>query len=389
MKYNPYLEFLSYCLNDTQELPDSVKNIDWKTMMTWAERQSIVGIIFAGIQKADKALKIPFDVLMEWIGSANLIENRNKLLNSRCVEVVDYFKEKGFESCILKGQGNAAMYSNPMLRMPGDIDLWVMSGERLRFNGSRFNVMEVIRFVKGINPKGRAEYHHIDFGEFKGVEVEAHYRPTFMNNLIKNRRLQRWMIEYADEQFGNQITLTNQDGRIPVPTWEFNVVFQLSPIYRHVIQNGVGFRQIIDYFYLLRSEDKLTILRPEGLSVACNDNGQLTILLRHLGLYKIAGAMMWMLNEVLGLPEEYLIAPKDEKRGRVLLAEIMKGGNFGHYDAENQKANNAIKKNIQRLKRDVRMVRYFPSECLWEPVFRVYHYFWRSIYGSRSMVKGE
>ena len=86
---------------------------------------------------------------------------------------------------------------------------------------------------------------------------------------------------------------------------------------------------------------------------------------------------MWVLNEVLGLSEEYLIVPKDEKRGRVLLAEIMKGGNFGHYDVENQKANSAIKKNLQRIKRDMRMMRYFPSECLWEPVFRVYHYFWR------------
>ena len=68
---------------------------------------------------------------------------------------------------------------------------------------------------------------------------------------------------------------------------------------------------------------------------------------------------------------------KAEKRVRALLSEILRGGNFGHYDVENQKANTAIKKNIQRLKRDVRMVGYFPSECLWEPVFRTWHYFWR------------
>ncbi len=77
-----------------------------------------------------------------------------------------------------------------------------------------------------------------------------------------------------------------------------------------------------------------------------------------------------------------MIFEPDEKRGRVLFAEIMKGGNFGHYDAENQKANNAIKKNVQRIKRDMRMMRYFPSECLWEPVFRVYHYFWRLRYNN-------
>ena len=75
--------------------------------------------------------------------------------------------------------------------------------------------------------------------------------------------------------------------------------------------------------------------------------------------------------------DDWMICEPDERRGRVLLAEIMKGGNFGQYDSENQKANSAIKKNFQRIKRDMRMMRNFPSECLWEPVFRVYHFFWR------------
>lgn len=46
----------------------------------------------------------------------------------------------------------------------------------------------------------------------------------------------------------------------------------------------------------------------------------------------------------------------------------------------NQKATTAVKKNILRIKRDLRMMRYFPSECLWEPVFRVYHWMWRLRY---------
>ena len=90
--------------------------------------------------------------------------------------------------------------------------------------------------------------------------------------------------------------------------------------------------------------------------------------------------MMWVLKEVLGLEESYLVVPKDEKRGKLLLAEIMKGGNFGHCDVENQKATTAIQKNILRIKRDLRMMRYFPSECMWEPVFRVYHWMWRLRY---------
>ena len=83
------------------------------------------------------------------------------------------------------------------------------------------------------------------------------------------------------------------------------------------------------------------------------------------------------MREVFALDRQYMIAPLDERRGNVLLQEIMSGGNFGKYDEANIKANNRIKKNLQRIKRDIRMMRYFPSECLWEPAFRVYHFFWR------------
>lgn len=370
------IEFLQYCLNDSMSMPKSAKDIKWDDLLLWAEKQAIVGVLFNGIQKAGPALKVPTAILLKWIGYANLIEGQNRLLNKRCVELSEYLGQSRFYSCILKGQGNALMYPNPLWRTPGDIDAWVMHGERLKVNGSRLTIKKVIRLAREHNLGAKACYHHVDYGEFNGVEVELHYRPSFMFNPVHNYRLQNWFCKKADGGC-MMAELPEGAGTIRIPNKEFNIVFQLSHVYNHLLHEGIGLRQIIDYFYLLCSEDKLRILRPEGLSVACNDNGQLTILLRHLGLYKIAGAMMWVLNEVLGLPEEYLIAPKDEKRGKVLISEIMKGGNFGHYDAENQKANNAIKKNLQRIKRDMRMMRYFPSECLWEPVFRVYHFFWR------------
>ena len=47
-----------------------------------------------------------------------------------------------------------------------------------------------------------------------------------------------------------------------------------------------------------------------------------------MGLWKFAGAMMYVLHEALGLSEEKMIAPMDEKRGKLLLAEILNGGNF-------------------------------------------------------------
>lgn len=321
-------------------------------MMAWAESQGIVGVICQGIEKAGKCLSIPFEVLAEWIGYAQQIEAQNMLVNQRCVEIAAEFQKDGFETCILKGQGNAALYPNPLLRTPGDIDVWI----------SDHTDKETILYVKGMNSEGRALYHHIDLGESRGVEVEVHYRPSFMFNPVHNLRLQKWFRCHKDST--QIIDLPEGVGRIRVPNRDFNIVFQLSHVYNHFLHEGIGLRQIVDYEFVLKNTNRTNLTNLQDT-------------LQYLGMERIAGAMMWVLNEVLGLPEAYLIAPKDERRGRVLLAEVMRGGNFGFYDAENQKANNVFKKNFNRLKRDLRLVRYFPSECLWEPVFRVYHFFWR------------
>ena len=412
MRIDTFLEFLRYCIGDEQQPPVSAKGIDWMEMMAWAESQAIVGVVYQGILKGGKELEIPFDDLMEWVGYAQEIEAQNRLVNRCCIKIAAAFRKNGFETCILKGQGNAALYPSPLLRNPGDIDLWVRrqsndirqsNDERqsnilteIRQKDIRTEIKEIIRFVKERNPEARALYHHIDLGEFKGVEVEVHYRPSFMNSPIYNHRLQRWFRCHTEST--DTAELADGVGRINVPNWEFNVVFQLSHVYNHLLHEGIGLRQIIDYYYLLRqSNDERQSNRLTDSFRQKNDerrqSNRLTSsfrqkdirteignTLRYLGLWEIAGAMMWVLNEVLGLEEKYLVAPKDERRGRLLLAEIMKGGNFGFYDVENQRADSQLKKNWLRIRRDLRMMRYFPSECLWEPVFRVYHFFWRMVH---------
>jgi len=326
-------------------------------MLVWAERQSIVGVIFDGIQRTGKSIGVPYDILYKWIGYANLIENRNNLINKRCTELTEFFHHQGLESCVLKGQGNSLMYPNPQWRTPGDIDV-LIRGKGIR---------EIIRIARKNNPSGKVCYHHVDYGAFNGVEVEVHYRPTFMNNLVANRRLQRWMKERENEQFRNHTNLQGQNGNVSVPTWEFNVVFQLSHIYRHVIQEGIGFRQLIDYYYLLKSNTNRS------------NNTNYYETLKYLGLLNIAGAVMYILRDILGLDEKYLIVPVDESRGRFLYEEIMRGGNFGMHDST-KKSKGKIGRNIERLKQDVRLVKFFPSECLWEPVFRLFHFCWRLKY---------
>ena len=381
MRERIYLEFLRYCLDGTSTLPESSNKINWMEMIDWAESHAIVGVVYGGIsdgrsQREDgrSLLHISFEDLMEWVSYAQYIEEQNKLVNLRCVEIVDEFRNDGFDCVVLKGQGNALMYPNPLLRTSGDIDLWLMP----KSDGGckKDDVREIIRYVRSKNPAGKTVYHHIDYGLYKDVEVEVHYRPSFLNNLIANRRLQRFLMSEGSKT--EEVDLPDGAGRIAVPSWTFNVVFQLSHIYRHFIQSGLGLRQMIDYFYLLKTN---TNLQLDGVNGTNNTN--IPELLKRLGLMEIAGAVMWVLKEVLGLDERYLIAPVDERRGQFLLEEIMEGGNFGmgmRSDAGWLSADTAIGRNFLRLKRDMKLVRYFPSECLWEPIFRLWHFGWRMVY---------
>ena len=97
-------------------------------------------------------------------------------------------------------------------------------------------------------------------------------------------------------------------------------------------------------------------------------------------LWKFAGAVMYVLHEVLGLSEEKMIAPMDSKLGKLLLSEILIGGNFGQYDERYGFGHGAIGHNFQRLCRDCRLMRYYPAEALSEPIFRVWHFFWRRLH---------
>ncbi len=84
----------------------------------------------------------------------------------------------------------------------------------------------------------------------------------------------------------------------------------------------------------------------------------------------------------LGLPEEKMIAPMDEKRGKLLLAEILNGGNFGqHFTKYGHFTQQGMaKKYFLKIWRNMHFVRYYPAEALSEPIFRTWHFFWRLKY---------
>ena len=436
-----FFDFLRFCIGSAKEIPGSLKEVDWKELYAIAKKQCLVGVLFDGIKKLPaEHVGMEKELLLHWMAESQMLEKANVRLNDAAIQVSEWFRKKGFRTCILKGQGNALMYPNPYSRTPGDIDIWV-EGEDKR----------VISFVRSISPHEKACYHHIEFPSYKGVEVEVHYRPSFLLCFWHNRKLQKYYERVKEEQFSHRMMLGEQ-GEIAIPTVEFNLIFQLTHIFSHLMNEGIGLRQLLDYYYVLcdfykvyqdfsnpsvslskgsstfspspsssgsgdvaapsRCSEPLRskVGGPSKVSPNCagwdrrDAIGDMTSAtastdssataarssstaidrvqeeLKELRLWKFAGGIMYIMQEVFGMPASRLIVPPNEKYGKFVLNEVLEAGNFGRHDARNRFGRSQLGHNLQRVYRDIRLVRYFPAEALCEPLFRTWHFFWRLKY---------
>ena len=463
-----FFAFLKYCLGSKENMSRVIAGMNWQELYSFASKQALLGLCFDGIERLGeeypeelKQNPIGRELLMTWMGKAQQIRRQNMKVNAVASKLFSMLREDGMRCCILKGQGNALMYPNAYSRNPGDIDVWIdASRERImEYASKKFELGEDIRL------------QHLETS-LDGVPVELHFFPCSMNNPIYNARLQKWFRRYADLQCSHIVGLPDGAGDIAIPTTAFNVVYQLTHLYHHFFDEGIGMRQIIDYFLVVNNFSKNVFLdtdfsnqpvnfsnhpvplskegstafpkplSPQGTgdvtapsrcseplrskdggaskpspdcagwdrrgvsgdtnSVSCSSGSSITSVssasttdssastaldvvqreLKYLGLWKFAGAVMYVLKEVLGSAEDKMIVPMDEKRGRLLLAEILDGGNFGrHFTKYAGFTHQSMgKKYFLKIWRNMHFVRYYPAEALCEPLFRTWHFFWRLKY---------
>ena len=372
-RQNDFLTFLGYCLSlDSQALPECAARICWADLLQFANKQSVVGVYWQGVKRMSglETNRPSENDVMDWMVTVSKIAKQNRKVNAVAVKVTNGFRQQDFDTCVLKGQGNALLYPDPSSRTPGDIDVYVHPQQQGDgWGNDETAIRETITFCKGLDKSARALYHHIDIPTVDKVPVEVHYRATWLNSPVNNRRLQNLLSTLLSRKDGTKhVALPEEAGEINIPGFSFNVIFQLSHILNHLLHEGVGLRQLVDYYYLLSSH-------------ACSKENQawLDTSLKRCGLHQVSAAVSWMLVNVLGLPENYLITTPNERYGQQLLREMMAGGNFGKYDERllSGTSRSKLGANIQRLVRDIRMVVYYPSECLWEPWFRMWHWMWR------------
>ena len=374
-----FFDFLRFCIGSAKEIPGSLKKVDWKELYAIAKKQALLGVLFHGIQRLPKVLAPDQKLLMQWMVMAEMIRKQNIKLFQDSVKVCKNFENKGFANCILKGQGNALLYPDPYMRTPGDIDIYLSGGRR-----------KIMKYVDQVCPNQVMRYHHVDFPVMK-TAIEVHFTPSYMFCPIHNRRMQKWFEEVMGEQCNHRVSLPDGYGEIHVPQVSFNVIYILSHLYRHIFTEGIGLRQLLDYYFVLvKWHTDLTNLTDSNKSLPrmTQINTDLDTLrheLKYLGLWKFAQAVMFVMKEVFGLSEDRMIAPMDEKEGSFLLDEIMRGGNFGQYDDRmgSKVGESKIHRYFRMNLRNLRFVKHYPTEALSEPLFRTWFAVWKKIHGIR------
>ena len=365
---NLFYQLLRMALGRQVCLPHTPNEQEWKALYELAKKQSLIGVCFAGVQKLQTQRQEPPEMTyLTWMGMAAKIQQRNEVVSRQCVELQGQLAADGVRSCVLKGQGVGALYrvhendndnnknssDLSMLRQSGDIDVWVDTDEE-----------GALRWVKKYQRVLDFDYKHVHLDVLEGTSVEVHYRPSTSRVPWYMKRVEHFTREKAC--WTNAVALG--DGMVNVPSLEFNLVFILQHIFGHLFAEEMTLKQYLDYYFVLKQA------HVEGADVQEAYRWML-----RMGMGSFAKATMWLLREVFGMPEEWMICEADADEGRFLLDRVM---------AKEQKAKKGEHGSVRwhlsvfwaQQNKNLHLLTHYPLEVLFSPIWLARHFFWKRIW---------
>ena len=347
--YQKFITLLRNALNITDELPAEVSAEEWSELYKFSQSQALLGVVFEGVRKMKGNAAPPFQLLMQWTATAERIRAMNQKFYAECQRLTQFFEDKGRKTAILKGQANSMLYPDRFIRQPGDIDIYVEGGKD-----------SVIKLLDSLGMLSKEEedlmcYHHVHLEKQDGdIVVEVHFRPSSgFFNPFTNKRLQTFLLDEVKSSCMNELGFY-------VPTMKFALAMQLAHIQRHFIDEGIGLRQITDYYLLLKN-------------CTAEDRNAISEMLGKFGVKTFASALMYVLKELFMLDESLMLCAPDEKKGKKLYNEILNGGNFGWFRKDRKNGN--LSRPLERKIHSMKLSSLYPRESHWYMLYSMGNFF--------------
>ncbi len=341
-----FIELIQILSGTRKELSEHCSEAEWKGAFCYAKEQAIVGVLWSAIERLPKEQYPDRKIILQWWQISETIKRYSLKIEDAGNCAVSFFRENGFACEILKGMSVARYYPEPYLRTCGDVDIWLDGGRN-----------KIYDFARAFDPDGMlygVNYHHIHLHLLEDVHLEVHIYPSYLSSPLRNHRLHQFFKLYPPTIAAS------------MPPLAFDRVFILLHCYQHMIVRGVGLRQIMDYYFVLK----------QGTSE--EEKREAVYWIRKLGMWRFARGIMWVLQHTFEMPSAYLLMEPNEKEGRFIMQEVLLTGNMGQSEKRNWGSSaTPLSRFFYNLRRDVYLVSHYPQEVLWQPFFSIWLYFWR------------
>ncbi len=333
-------------------------NTNWEELYRCARAQTMLGIVFDGVQTLPASSRPPRALYLKWCNALMQIEENNLLLNRELANIYTLCREQDIDPILLKGQGVAQNYRVPLHRQCGDIDLF--PGE------SNYRKLEKLLCNNGAKMAKEETFEQQNF-HWRGITIENHRIIASLNVPLANRRLQKEIKRWFD--VGEIRSLKVGDCTISAPPLTFDAVYILMHSLLHALNEGIGLRQVCDWT-CLHYQNKETLDKPA-----------VQRLLANLGLENGAHVFGAIAVKYLGLPQDCLpftLISKDYETADWLLQDIWESGNFGFNNTEKKIRPKGYWRGkwytlMQLIARCRNMKRLSPAEARWYPIIIALH----------------
>lgn len=364
-------QLLQIAIGYRKELSHYPTDKEWNSLYNNCKIQSVLGFAFSGIQKLPEEQMPPSELYAKWQKEAQVEKGKGEKVAEICSKACETHERNGFYSCVLMPRFEQVRGERLEVRDeigefrggdPKDIDILCWSKDKK--NGKR-TIVEYVNFqyvssTKHIKPK--VVRQHVDW-KSGHIPIDVQLKASYLNNPLYNKRYEIW----RHAQLDTNPTIIGDAGFL-VPNAKFNAVNQLMHLYKRFFCEDLRFGHLLEYYYTLceLSVERLEV-RDKRLEVR-DERLEIMRVIENLGMRKFAGAVMYVLQTVFAMPDEYLLCKPDVRHGSFVLKMTNLAGEYGRAYERTRTLSHLgkIGRYLYWIKRNKPFITQYPSEMLFE-----------------------